>query len=168
MNTLQRWRLWLVLSLLATLAACSTPTLKPKADTAQTQAFWSGRLSLKIDGTPPKSLSASFELLGNAQQGELLLLSPLGTTLGRLQWQPGQARLDQGEQHWQDSSVQALTEQLTGAPVPLEALFEWLKGHPASSQGWQVDLRQWSSHARLQAERKQPEPYALLKLHLDR
>jgi outer membrane lipoprotein LolB len=85
-----------------------------------------------------------------------------------LRWQPGQAQLDQGDQHWQDRSVQALTEQLTGTTLPLEALFSWLKGQDHDAPGWQFDLSQFESHHRIRAERLKPEPRTLLKLQLDR
>ncbi len=159
---------WLLLASVLWLSACSTPSLRPHATSTDITAFWSGRLALQVDSTPPQNLSASFELLGSAQQGELLLLSPLGNTLGRLRWQPGQAQLDQGDQHWQDRSVQALTEQLTGTTLPLEALFSWLKGQDHDAPGWQFDLSQFESHHRIRAERLKPEPRTLLKLQLDR
>jgi outer membrane lipoprotein LolB len=159
---------WLLLASVLWLSACSTPSLRPHATSTDIPAFWSGRLALQVDSTPPQNLSASFELLGSAQQGELLLLSPLGNTLGRLRWQPGQAQLDQGDQHWQDRSVQALTEQLTGTTLPLEALFSWLKGQDHDAPGWQFDLSQFESHHRIRAERLKPKPRTLLKLQLDR
>ena len=159
---------WLLLASVLWLSACSTPSLRPHATSTDITPFWSGRLALQVDSTPPQNLSASFELLGSAQQGELLLLSPLGNTLGRLRWQPGQAQLDQGDQHWQDRSVQALTEQLTGTTLPLEALFSWLKGQDHDAPGWQFDLSQFESHHRIRAERLKPEPRTLLKLQLDR
>ncbi|MEY3944135.1 MAG: Outer-rane lipoprotein LolB [Pseudomonadota bacterium] len=159
---------WLLLASVLWLSACSTPSLRPHATSTDITAFWSGRLALQVDSTPPQNLSASFELLGSAQQGELLLLSPLGNTLGRLRWQPGQAQLEQGDQHWQDRSVQALTEQLTGTTLPLEALFSWLKGQDHDAPGWQFDLSQFESHHRIRAERLKPEPRTLLKLQLDR
>lgn len=159
---------WCLLASLMWLSACSTPSLRPQATNTATPAFWSGRLALQIESSPSQNLSANFELLGSAQQGELLLLSPLGTTLGRLRWQPGLARLDQGDQHWQDSSVQTLTEQLTGTALPLDALFQWLAGQTQSAAGWQVDLSQFQDLGRLRAKRLQPEPRALLKLQLDR
>ena len=160
-----RWCLW---ASVMWLSACSTPSLRHQATSSAMPAFWSGRLALQIDSTPPQNFSANFELLGSAQQGELLLLSPLGTTLGRLRWQPGQAQLDQGDQHWQDSSVQSLTEQLTGTALPLDALFQWLTGQAQSAPGWQVDLSLLNDRGRLRAERLQPEPHTVLKLQLER
>ncbi len=161
------WRWCLVISAVW-LAGCSTPSLRPTASTSAAATFWSGRLVLEIDHSPPQNLSAQFELLGSEQQGELLLLSPLGTSLGRLRWQPGLAQLDRGDQHWQGESVQELTEQLTGTAMPLGALFEWLDGRARSEAGWQVNLEQLQSLGRLTAERQQPEPQARLKLQLDR
>lgn len=160
-----RWCIWLGV---LCLSACSTATLRPAGTLASSPAFWSGRLALSIESAPPQNLSATFELLGSEQQGELLLLSPLGTSLGRLRWQPGLAQLDRGDEHWQGSSVQELTEQLTGTALPLGALFQWLQGQAHSAPGWQVDLSQLGNQGRLRAERQQPEPRTVLKLQLER
>jgi outer membrane lipoprotein LolB len=43
-----------------------------------------------------QSFSASFELKGKPEQGELSLISPLGSVLGVLRWSPGEAVLDSG------------------------------------------------------------------------
>jgi len=90
-------RAWLgLLSLgLLSLAGCATPRPTP-ADPA---AFWSGRLALQLQSTPPQNWSASFELQGSADQGQLVLLSPIGTTLARLSWTPQAAVLEQGQEN---------------------------------------------------------------------
>ncbi len=63
-------------------------------------AFWSGRLGLQVHSEPPHNLHASFELQGSAQQGELTMLSPVGSILARLSWTPGQATLERGTGRW--------------------------------------------------------------------
>lgn len=153
-----RWSLcvWLVL-----LGACATPpSPAPSAD-------WSGRLAVQVLKDPPESLSASFELRGSARAGQMALLSPIGTSLANLQWQPGHARLEQGQQQIDSNSLQNLAARLTGTELPIAALFEWLAGRPAQADGWQVDL---SSHAqgRITAERRLPAPATVLRIVLDR
>lgn len=115
----------------------------------------------------PESLSASFELQGSAQTGEMVLISPIGTTLARLEWTPQRARLVQGSHQLESSSLQKLGAHLTGTELPIAALFEWLAGRTAEAPGWQVDL---SAHAqgRIAAERRLPAPGALLRIVLDR
>ena len=150
------------LALLA-LAGCASPRIQPE----DTSAFWSGRLALQLQSTPPQNWSASFELQGSAEQGQMTLLSPIGTTLARLSWTPQAALLEQGQDKTESSSLQSLSQRLTGTDLPLAALFEWLAGKAADAPGWQVDL---SAHpeGRLSARRSTPAPEAVLRIVLDR
>jgi outer membrane lipoprotein LolB len=124
-------------------------------------------LALQLQSEPPQQWHASFELQGSAEQGELLLLSPIGTTLAKLSWMPGAARLEQGGRTELSDNLSSLSERLGGTSLPLGALFEWLAGRPADVPGWQADL---SGHAqgRLTAQRSQPAPAATLRILLDR
>jgi outer membrane lipoprotein LolB len=99
------------------------------------QAYWSGRMAIQVLKAPPESLSAGFELQGSAQSGEMVLLSPIGTTLARLEWTPQGARLTQGQQQVDSPSLQRLGARLTGTELPIAALFEWLAGRPAEAPG---------------------------------
>lgn len=161
---LQR-RAWLSvcgLGLLA-LTGCATPRPKP----TDTESFWSGRLALQLQSAPPQNWSASFELQGSAEQGQMTLLSPIGTTLARLSWTPQTALLEQGQDKTESSNLQNLSQRLTGTDLPIAALFEWLTGKAADAPGWQVDL---SAHpeGRLSARRSTPAPEAVLRIVLDR
>ena len=122
---------------------------------------------MNVASEPPQSFSAGFELSGEPDAGELRLTSPLGNVLGVMQWQPGQALLRQGEQLRQFDSVEALAAEVTGAPIPVRALFAWLRGQPAEVSGWQADLGQLSA-GRLSAQRQMPLPTAELRIVLDR
>ena len=155
--------IWLSIAGALLAAGCATPRIKP----VDTHAYWSGRMAIQVLKDPPESLSASFELQGSAQKGEMVLLSPIGTTLARLEWTPTGARLVQGTHQLESSSLQKLGAHLTGTELPITALFEWLAGKAAEAPGWQVDL---SAHAqgRIAAERRLPAPGALLRIALDR
>lgn len=144
-------------------AGCATPRMTP----VDANAYWSGRMAIQVLKDPPESLSAGFELQGSAQAGEMVLLSPIGTTLARLEWTPQGARLEQGQQQVDSTSLQRLGARLTGTELPIAALFEWLAGRQAEAPGWQVDL---SAHAqgRISAERREPSPGAVLRIALDR
>jgi len=153
----------LVLSSTLLAAGCATPRMSP----VDANAYWSGRMAIQVLKDPPESLSAGFELQGSALAGEMVLLSPIGTTLARLEWTPQGARLAQGQQQVESTSLQKLGARLTGTELPIAALFEWLAGRPAEAPGWLVDL---SAHAqgRISAERREPSPGAVLRIALDR
>ena len=129
--------------------------------------FWTGRISLQVQSEPAQSFSASFELKGRAERGELTLISPLGNVLGVLRWSPGEALLDSGGGKVQRfDSVDELMAQATGAAVPIDALFAWLRGDNAIASGWSADLSR-HQEGRISAKRSQPAPQADLRVVLD-
>ena len=150
----------LALMVWVALAGCaSSPPSAPADD------FWSGRLALRVDSTPVQSLNAGFELRGNASSGELTLLSPLGSTLAEARWSASGAELRHSSATERYASMDELTQALTGAALPLPALFGWLRGQALVADGWQADL---SGHAdgRIAARRAHPLPTAELQLRL--
>jgi outer membrane lipoprotein LolB len=140
---------WAV-AVLAVLAGCAT---RPPADV---QTPWtSGRLSVRVEaavGRPAQNLSASFDLRGSGERGELLLTSPLGTLMASARWAPDLAELTTPEGTTSFDTLDALSQQALGESLPLAALPDWLAGRPwagAASQptdtgfeqlGWQVSL----------------------------
>jgi outer membrane lipoprotein LolB len=111
----------------------------------------------------PQAYFAGFELSGNAGQGQMRLLSPLGQTLASLHWSPQGARLEKGDEVRLYDSVAAMTEALTGQALPLQALFDWLEGRATPVSGWDVDL---SAQAAGKITAKRRSPPAELKLIL--
>lgn len=163
---LARRALWVhvaVVGATLSLGACTTPQLTP----TDRSAYWSGRIAIQVQKDPPESLSAGFELQGSAAAGEMVLLSPIGTTLARLVWTPQAARLEQGSQRLESANLQSLGNRLTGTELPISALFEWLSGKQADAPDWQVDL---SAHGegRITAQRQAPTPGTVLRILLDR
>jgi outer membrane lipoprotein LolB len=156
---------WLVLILL--MSGCATPRPPSFDSAAENAAFWSGRMAIQVIKEPPESMSASFELQGSAQRGDMLLLSPIGTTLARLSWTPDVAQLTQGEKTLESPNLQSLATRLTGTELPIAALFDWLAGRTAEVPGWQVDLSQ-HAQGRLSAERLSPAPRTVLRIVLNR
>ena len=124
-------------------------------------------MALQIASEPPEAFFASFELKGNAQSGELLLFTPLGSTLAALAWTPGSARLTRGGEVREFASVDELVVAATGTSFPVTALFAWLAGIQTAVPGWVADLSQIDS-GRLIAARTMPLPTAELKMVLDR
>lgn len=143
-------------------------------DFSSVNDFWKGRLSVLVasdsvaETEQPKSFIASFELSGSAEAGELLLLSPLGSTIARLFWQPGRATLQQGGQERVYNSLDELAELATGTPLPVAVLFAWLHGQPQEADGWKADLSRLKKDGRLTARRLTPSPAAELRVVLER
>jgi outer membrane lipoprotein LolB len=146
------------------IAGCAHPPGAEAQNHSPTQA-WSGRISLQVQSEPVQAFFAGFELRGNPDQGELVLNSPLGTSLAVLRWSPGQAVLDSGGQIQRFESVDALLEKATGAAVPLPALFDWLAGRNTALAGWNADLTQ-HAEGRISASRIAPQPRTDLRIVL--
>jgi len=152
----------LVAAILGT--GCATA---PPPGALESQGPWSGRLALRLQGTPPQSFTAGFELKGRADTGELALLTPLGNTAAQLTWAPGKATLRSGSDVQDFDSLDALAAHATGTPIPIAALFDWLAGVPTQAAGWSADLSELPA-GRLQARRLDPQPAADLRVVLDR
>lgn len=139
------------------LAGCATPP-------APAPAAWSGRLALTLATEPPQRWSASFELDGTPAQGVLRLYTPLGQTVATIRWDGAGAWLDRGAAPPRRyDSLETLTADLTGAPLPVAALFAWLGGTAQDVPGWEVDLTE-QPQGRLRGRRAAPPPAADLRL----
>ena len=148
------------------IAGCTSPaTVQSQKDI--NNKTWSGRISLQVQSDAVQSFSGGFELKGQAENGELTLISPLGNVISILRWSPGEALLDSGHQKTQRfSSIDELMAQATGAVMPIGALFSWLQGNNANVNGWSADLSQYGD-GRISAKRVQPQPSADLRVVLD-
>ncbi len=173
----------------AALAGCSSlPRAGGVAGAALADApRLTGKFGLIVPAGPGgqprgQNVNASFELLGDARRGQLEMSTSLGSLVARVSWQPGSAWLKtpDGDRAYDD--IDALTQELLGEALPLQALFDWLRGRPwpqAASRavgesgfqqlGWQVDLRRFDAQL-ISAQRLNPngpEPLATLRLKLD-
>lgn len=144
------------------IAGCAHRTGATAPNDAQ-KTFWTGRLGLQIESEPPQSFFASFELKGQAEQGELMLTSPIGSTLAVMRWRPGEAVLESGGELKRFDSVDTLLEGSTGAAIPVSALFDWLNGKSTSLNGWTADLSQ-QANGRVEAVRAAPLPATKLRI----
>jgi len=171
-----------LLALLAAFAIAGCASVEPAAPITGGDAF-AGRLSVRVDPTgaaPARSLAAAFDLRGSAEAGTLGLSTPLGSMLAEARWRPGSVVLvtPQGTRRFAD--LDALTREVLGESVPLEAWFDWLHGRPwpgaASSPqpggagfgqlGWAVDLSRFASGA-VAASRREPLPAVVVRIQLD-
>lgn len=147
---------------LVLLTGCASQQHKPAT---ASETHWQGRLALKVFSKPLQAMSASFDLQGQPEHGELTLTSPLGTMLARLQWAAGSATLNANGEQKSFGSLQELARKATGTDLPVSSLFAWLQGQDESVAGWQVDLTDLPN-GRLQA-RHIEDVQAELKIILD-
>lgn len=166
----------------AAFAGCASVPRGSVADLGETL---SGRLSVKVDAAgseQARSVSAAFELQGDAERGRLNLSTPLGSVLAQARWAPGDVVLatPQGETKFDD--LDALTREVLGESLPVAALFDWLRGRPwpgaASSAtvppaepgfeqlGWSVSLARFDE-AWIAARRGQA-PVVTVRAKVDR
>jgi len=142
-----------------------------------------GRLAVRVDAVadrPANQISASFELSGDARQGHLRMLSPLGTIVAEAAWAPGEASLrSSSEEASRYDSLAGLTQAIFGTELPIAAMFAWLEGQawspePAvitpegfSQLGWQVNTSALTTEGLLTAQRE-AAPRVNLRIRLDR
>lgn len=113
---------------LLALAGCSSLT-----PPAPGEPMLSGRLSIQVAATaaePARGFSGQFELRGQERHGALEISGPLGAALVRAQWSGQRFVLDDGRQPRVFDSLEALAEAGLGEPLPLAALFDWLRARP--------------------------------------
>jgi outer membrane lipoprotein LolB len=165
-------RTLLPLLLAATLAAggCATPR-KPVPPDGN---YWHGRLALKVESDPPESMSASFELSGTAEAGELILSTPIGTTVAVLNWKPGEVLLQANGRERHFETLDELAREATGTAFPVAQLFAWLKHGKVQATstlsaggGWLADLSELEQ-GKLSARRISGGPPADLRLVLEK
>jgi outer membrane lipoprotein LolB len=161
--------------LLATLllASCAYKTGSTRINDAKIEAksgalptFWAGRIGLQVQSEPPQAFFAGFELKGQASSGELTLISPLGSIVGIVRWSPFEALLEQGSTTRRFASSDELLAQITGAAIPISALFDWLAGIDTPTPGWVADLSK-QPDGRISARRINPAPAADLRIVLN-
>lgn len=162
-----RWARWLCLAGLVSLSGCALFSSTPRQPALERMGHWQGRLSLKVLQEPPEQFSANFEINGRPEQGELVLYSPIGTTLAVAHWSPDSAELLQGQKVQTFVSVQAMTQQLTGNSLPLPELLAWLDQDGAALPGWDLKSENTPNSRRVFAKRTSPRPMLELTLVID-
>ena len=163
----------LVSSLLAALliAGCAINTRAIDRNITNPQN-WHGRLAIQVEANPadplsqPQSFSASFELSGTPEAGELTFFTPLGSTAAAIRWTPDLATLESQGQTRIFAGLDPLIQSLLGTAVSVTALFSWLGGQNLPAGGWQVDLAQFEQ-GKITAQRLAPLPQAQLRLVLE-
>ena len=119
--------------------------------------------------------------MGSPENGGLDLISPLGSVMAQARWTRGQARLVSSKGESVYPSIEALTRDMLGESLPVEALFDWLRGQPwpqarsaanafpaptgFTQLGWRIDLSRFSQSI-IVAERERL-PKVTLRARLD-
>ena len=93
---------------------------------------YSGRFSVTTAlGEQRENVSGRFNFEIRGQQQVLELSSPLGTTVARVEIEPGGARATGAQmQEVRGADADALTEQLLGWRLPVSGLTDWIEGRP--------------------------------------
>lgn len=156
----------IVASLLWLLGGCAT---KPPDDG---QAWTAGRLSVRVAASGERgasSTSASFELRGDGDRGELRLASPLGTLIASARWAADGVVLASGAAESRYDDLESLSRDTLGEVLPLRAFPDWLAGRPwpgapsvprgdgFEQLGWRVSLARYGE-GWVEATREAPPP----------
>jgi outer membrane lipoprotein LolB len=116
------------LAIAALLTACAAVPLAPRSP----QPFdILGRFAVTYGDS---NVSASLRWQHAAAQDQIWLMTPTGQTLAYIVDGPEGATLTRADQQqYRAGSVEALTQQALGWPLPLALLQYWVKGEPAPS-----------------------------------
>lgn len=134
MLTRGRTRAW-VLAVSCMLAACATTSQSPP------ERSYTGRFSATTAaGDKRENVSGRFNLEIRGAQQALDLLSPLGTTVARIEVEPGGARATGAQmQEVRGPNADVLTEQLLGWTLPVSGLADWIEGRPVPERTARVE-----------------------------
>ena len=122
---------WLV----TLLTACATPILAPP------DRAYSGRFAVTTAlGEQRENVSGRFHLEIRGAQQIVELASPLGTTVARVEIEPGGARATGAQmQEVRGADADMLTQQLLGWPLPASGLVDWIEGRPVPTRVARVE-----------------------------
>ena len=155
------------------LTACTTPEQLKNTDETM---YFAGRLSLteitenhNIAQQNTQSWTAHFELAGAPEQGQLMLYTPVGTTVAKVVWQSRRAQVETSDGKVEYfNGLDELSHAYFQQNIPIAALFDWLQGKPTQQHitGWEVDLSR-AERGIIKAERRTPQPRVTLRAVVD-
>ncbi len=119
----------------ALLTACATPAPAPP------DRAYAGRFAVTTAiGDQRENISGRFSLEVRGARQILDLASPLGTTVARIEIEPGSARaIGARMREVRGTDADALTEQLLGWRLPVSGLADWIEGRPAPDRVARVE-----------------------------
>ena len=137
---------------------------------------------------PARSVTGQFELSGNASSGQLVLTSPIGTTVARARWSdpvgtrgtPSKIELEADGATTRYATLEDMMQRAIGDQLPLPAMFDWLSGRPwpdapvqsgsthsFDQLAWHVHLPPLADNRLIDAQRPQPAPTLHVRVKLD-
>lgn len=171
----------------AVLTACVTPGRIAGDGTAFERT---GRFAVNVSeaGRPPEAVQGAFAWRDTGRALRLDLANPLGSTLARIQVQPGGAVLEHANGTTDTAAnADALVEKVLGAALPVANLRDWMQGRTGSGrvealeqdpqgrptsfsqQGWQLRLTRYDAlgPGLLRLERRDGSRHISVRLALD-
>lgn len=136
----------LLLTISVLLGACSS---LPPAGTAlsvhpyQDALTMNGRLSVRyLQAGKEQSVQGKFSWTQTRDNISIVLFSPLGQTMAKIEIAPDFASLQRaGEAVQRASDVSELTTRLLGWPLPVSSLRDWLQGYVRDTNGTRLAAR---------------------------
>ena len=118
-------RAWVAMLVIALGACASTPPSAPERS-------YAGRFSaMAVSGERRDSVSGRFLIEIRGQQQLIELATPVGTTLARIEIEPGRAKVTDGKLlGFSGPNADELVEQALGWRLPVAGLSHWLDGRP--------------------------------------
>lgn len=123
----------------AALAGCaSVPRTQAEIEAAGSSGFeLAGRLSARSGDA---AATANFRWTHRSDRDELVLSTPLGQTLARLDGNPARVRLELPDGRIaQAPDWETLTNEALGAPIPVRGLAWWVRGLPHPGAEHSID-----------------------------
>lgn len=136
-----------------------------------------GQMGVKLGAwgpEPARGMSFGFFFQGQAEQGSLSLMTPLGSQVAQVEWTPSSATLRRigpgGGEDIRRGSIDELAETALGEPLPLQTLIHWMQGRPDPAlphrpqseagtfeqRGWLIDAREHPQGRILATRQGQP------------
>lgn len=153
---------------------------EPAIVLASEQRF-SGRMAVVVRAQAvqerARQFAAQFHLrtTGAGERGTLMLVSPLGTTVGQVKWSPTQAVVIDGSgAQTRFDSFATMMHEMIGVRVTARTLLRWMQPTESAStiqhEGWMLDSSHYSVAQRagvIKVKRNEPLPAIRITLVLD-
>ncbi len=123
-----------ILLLLLLLTACATPVVVKNH--SQPAFSFNGRVAIKHQSTRS---NVSINWLHGAQEDDILLLAPLGQTVGKIHLEAQRVTLDYGGKQYQAEDAESLTEKVLGWNLPVAGLRYWIQAESAVCSVAQIE-----------------------------